>query len=74
MESERRTNLLNMGEELCCVGVVTSLHRLVDALHHWLPPGCGEITFILRKSALDGSSKFDTQCDFQGLLEIYGNL
>ena len=38
-ESERGTNLLNMGEELRCVGVVTSLHRLVDALHHWLPPG-----------------------------------
>ena len=45
-ESERGTNLLDMGEELCCVGVVTSLHRLVDALHHWLPPGCGEITFF----------------------------
>ena len=45
-ESERGTNLLNMGEELRCVGVVASLHRLVDALHHWLPPGCGDITFF----------------------------
>ena len=32
------TNLLNMRKELCCVSVVTSLHRLVHTLNHRLPP------------------------------------